>query len=356
METEDALRLNARRLGTIALLVFSGGYLVILLNLTISIIILSNIRIPPNTPPHYITGFMFILIGLLLYIIFPLYASFGGSIVVSRINLKGWGGLVSSLGIIYFSATLFTTIGIFIFLGDFTKILDMLRLTPLYSITMMFIMLIIIFFIFSLLLMISALLAPSPKYSIQAGILLIIASILLLIGGSMIPGLSLISFFLNIPVHPVVPLIFIGIALILRQVVLNWPISHIIAAIGGIFFATNIAYISFSTISYFSLLFSFIQPLLSMLPQGYTASSNTYMIFFFLFIVGFLLIGIAAILGITALILSIVHVAKAISSRLNKAETSSMSIPIKEMLYCPKCGSLVEPEYFYCSNCGNKLK
>jgi ACR3 family arsenite efflux pump ArsB len=66
------------------------------------------------------------LIGLLLYIIFPLFAGFGGRVFVSRNDLKAWDGLVKSLRILYFSAILFTTIGIFIFLGNVTRILDML--------------------------------------------------------------------------------------------------------------------------------------------------------------------------------------------------------------------------------------
>jgi hypothetical protein len=343
---EDTFRLNARRWGAIALLLYAIGVLIIILGLLGAIgILLSGVRPSPTPTPippeaiRAIAGAILILVSFVLLIVFALYAGFKGRSVVSKVDLRGWDSLVRMLGILYFLAALFFAIGTFLIPGTF-----------------LFYGTVIMFLISSILIMVCAQLIRSPELSMPAGIILIIAGILSMIavgnimnllgpfGTSLGPQLPL---FITGTLSGIA-LIIVGVALILRQMILQWPISHIIAAVGGILYAADFAYSEFSVVSFFASL---------PLPPGTTPAETAYLMIYSTVIAGGSLGGIAGILGIIALIYAITFVIKTGFPALARirAPSASVELPTRELRYCPKCGAPVKPEDFYCEKCGYKL-
>jgi hypothetical protein len=291
MEKEDIFRQSTRRLGAIALILYAFGILIVILGVIVFVsilvstlskyippgIILIGIHIPSDVIRSMI-GVALILVGSMFYIIFSLYAGFMGRSVVSKIDLRGWGGLIKVLAILNFIAMLFITIGIFnISMSSFIY----------RAFTMILIS--------SILILVCAFLIPL-QHLIEAGILLIIAGILAIVAESTnisvlgpLASFSTIGALFTGGVLPNVALIIVGVAITIRPMTLKWPISHIIASVGGIIYATNIAY------TYFSIILS----LPTHVPTGFS-------ILYYSIITGGSLVGVAGILGIIALILAIV--------------------------------------------------
>ena len=349
MEEEDPFRLNARRLGAVALVLYAVSILIAVLGIVVAVgIVLS--ALPPVTLPgvpitpeviRVIAGLVLFCVGIIVFTVFSLYAGFKGRSVVSKVDLTGWDGLIKTLGKLYFVAMLFLAIGIFIIPGT----------TGIYGMT-------IILLIYSILIMVCALLVPSPQRSIAAGILLIIAAGLSMFGGrisipglgAQIPGISqLMSALFVAGTFPGVAFIVVGIALIVRQVILRWPISHLIASVGGLIFAIGIAYADFSIVSFMSGL---------PLPSGVTPAETAFWTLYSTSMVSGSLGGIAGILGIVALIFAIVFMVKTGFPALGmvKAPPTPVELPAKELRYCPSCGVPVSPGDIYCGNCGRKLR
>jgi hypothetical protein len=330
---------------------YAVGALIVALGIVVAIgIILSALpsyRLPgvPIVPDaRTIAGLVLLCVALILLFAFALYAGFKGRSIVSRVDLTGWDSLVRTLGILYFAATLFLAIAIFVipwmyaFMGGVA----------------------IMLLIASALIMVCALLVHSPRQSITAGILLIIAGVLFMLAGSIsipglgmqLPGISqLTSMLFAVGTLAGVAYIIVGVALILRQVILRWPISHIIASAGGVIYAAGFAYSAFSAV-HLSLSYP--------LPSGAILGplETAFGILYSANVIGCSLSGIAGILGIVSLIFAIVFVAKTGFPALARVEAppAPAGVPAKELRYCPGCGSPVDPEDVYCGKCGKKLR
>jgi hypothetical protein len=333
---------------------YAVGALIVALGIVVAIgtilSALSSYRLPsiPAVPitseaARGIAGLALLCVALILLFAFALYAGFKGRSVVSRVDLTGWDSLVRTLGILYFAATLFLAIAIFVIPGISAFMGGMA----------------IMLLISSALIMVCALLAHLPRQSITAGILLIIAGVLFMLAGRIsIPSLGmqlfgiseLTSMLFAVGTLAGVAYIIVGVALILRQVILRWPISHIIASVGGVIYAANVAYSAFSAV-YYCLSYP--------LPSGTILGplETAFGILYSASVMGCSLSGIAGILGIISLIFAIVFVAKAGFPALARVEAPPPAgMPAKELRYCPGCGSPVDPEDVYCGKCGKKLR
>jgi hypothetical protein len=154
----------------------------------------------------------------------------------------------------------------------------------------------------------------------------------------------------------IIAIMIVGVAIIIRQIVFQWPfISHILAVIGGFIFAVGIAYIYFSYVSELSSIKLPEWPTKPS-PEDSTLLTGLYTNYY-TFITGGSLTGVAGILGIIAMILVIVFVAQtALGPARVAAPPKPLEMPSKELRYCPKCGAPVKPEDFYCEKCGYKLR
>jgi len=300
--SEDSVRENSRRLGSIALVLYATSVLVIIVGVITAMgITFSNLSSVisgpwgPVTPEmaRTITGLVFIGIGFIIYAVFAIYAGFKGRSVVSNVNLMGWESLIENLGKLYFVATLLLAIGVFI----------IPRTSFVYKN-------VIIALIAALLLMISAFLMPSRQQSITAGVLLIVGAVLSFFAGTFqVPWSqqmggfhSVLSTILLSNALVAVALIVVGVALIVRGVIYKPLIYNSVASVGGIIYAVSLAYNGFSLASYLSEL--------SSSPYVSGAVESAYWILYGTSITGCSLLGIAGILGLVALILAIVFTVK----------------------------------------------
>jgi hypothetical protein len=356
---EDIIRLRARRLGAVALLLYAVGTLITVVGVAAGLaIILSSVPSGPSMPTtpevvRAIAGVVLMAIGFIFYVYFALYAGFKGRGVVSRTDLSGWGVVVKNLGRLYFIATLLVAIGIIVIPGT----------SFLYSTA-------IIFLVSSALFMVSAYLAPSLQRSITAGIILIIASITTIVGVragipgflGQVPGISQItSLPLTYGLLSAIAFMIVGVALIVRGMALHRLIPDIIAGVGGMVYASGLAYTQFSivsTLSELSSYLSWLQPLGFLLPRRITGPAEAgFWTLYSTSIAGSSLIGIAGIIGLIALILSIVFLVKSVlpATVVEKAPPQQPTEP-RRLNYCPGCGSPVSPEDMYCGSCGRKLR
>lgn len=362
---EEAIRLRARRLGAAALLLYAIGVLIIVVGLVVAAgLALSYLPSFPTGMPaapevaRVIAGIVLMATGLIFFIIFAFYAGFGGRRVVSRVDLSGWDVVVKKLGKLYFIATFLLAIGVIIVPGT----------SPLYAT-------VIIFLVASLFIMISALLVPHPQRSMAAGILLIIAAVIMIVGRRIgipallgqLPGVSQIaSIPLTYELFSAIAFMIVGVALIVRGMALHWFIPYIIAGAGGLVYTSGLAYTQFSIVSLLSELTSYLswlQPLGFIIPRGVTgAAEASFWTFYSTSIAGCSLIGISGILGLIALILSIVFLVKSIFPTAEiERRPPPPSLPppspeVRRLNYCPSCGAPVSPEDVYCGNCGRKLR
>lgn len=356
---EEAIHLRARHLAAIALLLFAIGILVVVVGVIVAVsVMLSYLPSVPGMPTapeaaRSIAGLVLLGIGFIFFVYFALYAGFKGRGVVSRADLSGWDSVVKNLGKLYFIAMLFLTAGIMVIPGT----------SFLYSTVIMLL-------VASALIMVSAYLAPSLQRSIVAGIILIIASIIMIVGERIgipgflrqIPGVSQItSMPLTGGLLSAIAFIIVGIALIVRGMALHQLIPNIIAGIGGIVYASGLAYTQFSIVSFLlelSSYLSWLQPLGFLIPRSITGPAEAgFWTFYSTSIAGCSLIGVAGILGLIALILSIVFLVKSVFPAAGVERRPLPPPPeARRLNYCPSCGAQVSPEDVYCGSCGRKLR
>jgi len=343
--SEDPLRKSARSLAAASLLIFAISVLIVVISTIVMIAVLSAALRPTAVPitATAAAGLILIDIGIIIYIIFALYAGFKGRSVVLRTDLAGWEATIRNLGGLYFSATLFLVVGMFLIPGTYMLYQAM-----------------VLSLISSILLMISAMIIPSQTQSITAGILVIIAAILSMLVKVpvKVPDLEHVGFFQVLSMLFLsgtlftAALIIVGIALILRGTILRPPIYNTVAAVGGVVFAADLAYFGFSLTS-----------LLSWLPSPTDVPSpaaSAYWTFYWTWLAGSSLIGISGIIGLVALICAIIFIVKSGFPAIMRVgippPVAPPTPPTKPSRYCPSCGSPVDPEDTYCSNCGRKLK
>ena len=329
---EEATRSRARRIGAAALLLYATGTLLIVVGIIVvissTLSYLSSALVIHITPEvtRSITGLVLMSLGFIFFIYFTLYAGFKGYQVISSPDLSGWDVVVRNLSELYFTTMLFLTAGVILTPGA----------SPLYVTA-------VTFFTASALIMWSTSLIPQPRQSVVAGILLIIAAVLMIIGehvglsvflesfpsisGFMgigqLPGISRMASVLLIDgLFLAIAFILIGVALIVRGIALNrftlYAIATITAAIGGITYASSLAYTRFSITSFLSELLSHMSwsqllGFLSSIPIEVSGQVEAaFWTFYYISMAGYLIIGVAGILGLTALVLSIVFLVKSV--------------------------------------------
>jgi MFS family permease len=348
---------SSRRIAIIALILYAIGILIIGIGAIVFygslISILEKIKFYLDPSFRAEVGKVQVALSLFIVyiifsIIFALYAGLIGRSVVSKMDFGGWRTFIMILGILNFLAILFYALPVFILPG----------LSQLYAPAVMIL-------ISSILILVCVFLLPMQRL-MESGILLIVASILAIIAGNItVSILPAYKFLTSTHIHgtafsggviSIIAIMTVGVAIIIRQIVFQWPfISHIFTVIGGVIFAVGIAYIYFSYVSELSSIKLPEWPTKPS-PEDSTLLTGLYTNYY-TFITGGSLTGVAGILGIIAMILVIVFVAQtALGPARVAAPPKPLEMPSKELRYCPKCGAPVKPEDFYCEKCGYKLR
>ncbi|MCL7402320.1 MAG: hypothetical protein LZ168_06000 [Thaumarchaeota archaeon] len=344
---EEATRSRARRLGAAALLLYATGTLLIIVGIIVvgsfALSYLSSILALHTAPEatKSIPGLLLVGLGFIFFTYLILYAGFKGYQVVLSPQLSGWDVLVRNLGEVCFAGMLFLTAGVVLTPGA----------APLYAT-------VVILFVASALIMGSTLLVPRAHQSVVAGILLVIAATLIIIGERVgllilledfssildfirlgqLPNISRIASVLLIDgLLSAIAFILIGAALIIRGVALHRLTSHTIAAItaaiGGIIYTLGFAYTQLSVAFFLSELLSHVSWLqllgfLTSIPIEVSGQAETaFWAFYYMSIAGYSIIGIAGILGLIALAFCVVFLVKSIfpSIRVKKRPPPSRS-------------------------------
>lgn len=129
--------------------------------------------------------------------------------------------------------------------------------------------------------------------------------------------------------------------------------AGIILSISGILFSVGVMYFNFSTVSAIDRLFSLVG-MTQWIPGVPRMTLDTIWIIFF----GFLLLGIAGIIGLVTACLPLVISAKQLSTRLEAPRPVAPEVappkPVTNVKYCTKCGASMPVDSIYCPKCAHK--
>ncbi len=134
---------------------------------------------------------------------------------------------------------------------------------------------------------------------------------------------------------------------------LKKPFAGIFLSISGILFSVGLMYFNFSTVSAIDRLLS-LAGMTQWIPGAPRMTLDTVWIMFF----GFLLLGIAGIIGLVTACLPLAISAKQLSTRQETPRPATQGIapttPTANIKYCVKCGASMPLDSVYCPKCAHK--
>jgi hypothetical protein len=134
---------------------------------------------------------------------------------------------------------------------------------------------------------------------------------------------------------------------------LRKPVAGIFLSISGILFSVGLMYFNFSTVSAIDRLLS-LAGMTQFIPGAPRMTLDTIWIMFF----GFLLLGIAGIIGLVAACFPLAISAKQLSTRHVAIQSVTQGAappkPMDNVKYCVKCGASMPLDSVYCPKCAHK--
>lgn len=134
---------------------------------------------------------------------------------------------------------------------------------------------------------------------------------------------------------------------------LKKPFAGVFLSISGILFSVGLMYFNFSTVSAIDRLLS-LAGMTQLIPGAPRMTLDTIWIMFF----GFLLLGIAGIIGLVTACLPLAISAKQLSTRHEAPHSVTQGAappkPMANVKYCVKCGASMPLDSVYCPKCAHK--